>query len=371
MTNKESIQKIKSELARGMKLDKCRRCGCMKDTFENLLASLTPNKNKDFSDLLQNVEGWLKEMEPIEYSCLGCSYCFPAVATNILTTNFPSIKFYSSICEFDVKENKWPPVPGEYFLICEDSICPVAVSTLASIDLAEKLANKKPDGLCIVGKTETENIGIEKIIKNIITNPVIRFLIVAGKESQGHYSGKTILSLYDNGVDRNMRVIGSPGRRPILKNVSFSEIETFRKQVQVIDMIGCEDTAKLISKINELSKKTTSACKCRECSKPVSFMQISNVPKILACKPKNFKMDKAGYFVIIPSHEKKVIIVEHYAYDNKLLHIIEGRDASSIYSTIIKNGWVTELSHAAYLGKELAKAEISLKYGIKYFQDKA
>jgi tetrahydromethanopterin S-methyltransferase subunit A len=82
-------------------------------------------------------------------------------------------------------------------------------------------------------------------------------------------------------------------------------------------------------------------------------------------------MDKAGYFVIIPQPEKRVIIVEHYSYDNKLLRIIEGKDARSIYHTIIENGWVTELSHAAYLGKELAKAELSLKLGFKYVQDAA
>ena len=39
--------------------------------------------------------------------------------------------------------------------------------------------------------------------------------------------------------------------------------------------------------------------------------------------------------------------------------------------TFIENGWLRELSHAAYLGRELAKAAFSLKYGSKYIQDKA
>jgi tetrahydromethanopterin S-methyltransferase subunit A len=51
--------------------------------------------------------------------------------------------------------------------------------------------------------------------------------------------------------------------------------------------------------------------------------------------------------------------------------VIEGQDARSIYWTIVKNGWVTQLSHAAYLGKELAKAELSIKMGFKYVQDGA
>lgn len=371
MTKEESIHKILSELAKGMKLNKCKKCNCMKDTLENLFASLTLNENKEFSDLQQNVEKWLKEMNQIEYACLGCKHCFAAVATNILITEFPSLNNSFTTCEFNVKEDKWPAVAGEYFAFCGGDTCPVAVSTLGSIELAKTLASKKPKGICIVGKTETENIGIEKIIKNIITNPKICFLVVAGKESKGHYSGKTLLSLYYNGIDGDMRVIGSPGKRPLLKNVSLLEVETFRKQIQIIDMIGCEDTKKIIDRINELSKKAISTCECKECFKPVSPIQIPSIPKIMADKPQKFKMDKAGYFVVIPLPEKKVIILEHYTYDNKLLHIIEGKDAPSIYSEIIENGWVTELSHAAYLGRELTKAELSLKYGIKYVQDKA
>jgi len=93
-----------------------------------------------------------------------------------------------------------PAVAGEYFVVSADS--PVAVTTLASADLAETLAKKKPDGLCIVGKTETENIGIDKIVKNVITNKNIRFLILSGSEVKGHFSGSTLLSLYENGLTK-------------------------------------------------------------------------------------------------------------------------------------------------------------------------
>ncbi len=61
----------------------------------------------------------------------------------------------------------------------------------------------------------------------------------------------------------------------------------------------------------------------------------------------------------------------YYSYDNTLLRVIEGKDARSIYWTIIENKLVTLLSHAAYHGKELEKAELSYKLGIKYVQDGA
>lgn len=372
MTNKGVIQKVKSEIEKGIGLVKCRKCGCMKETLDNLQASLPLIKFEDVSDLLQDVKVWQGKMEPIKYACLGCEHCFPAVATNSLASNFSSLnQITSSNCNFEVKEDDWPPVAGEYFAFCEGLTCPVAVSTLASVDLAESLAKARPKGLCMVGKTETENIGIDKIIKNTIANPTIKYLIIAGQESKGHYSGKTLLALSEKGVNEDMRVIGAPGMRPILKNVSPSEVESFRKQVQVVDLIGCEDAEKIINKIDEFSKVPASTCKCNECSEPISTVPISSVSKIIASEPKKLKMDKAGYFVVIPSLEKNSIVVEHYGYDNKLLHIIEGKDAPSIYSTIVENNWITELSHAAYLGRELSKAELSLKHGIKYIQDKA
>jgi tetrahydromethanopterin S-methyltransferase subunit A len=63
--------------------------------------------------------------------------------------------------------------------------------------------------------------------------------------------------------------------------------------------------------------------------------------------------------------------VEHYAYDNTLLRVIEGTNAHALYRMIIANGWVSELNHAAYLGKELTRAEFALTQGYRYVQDGA
>ena len=83
--------------------------------------------------------------------------------------------------------------------------------------------------------------------------------------------------------------------------------------------------------------------------------------------PIRIKLDKAGYFVV--NIEDGVILVEHYSYKEKLLRIIEGQDARSIYLTIVRNGWLSKLDHAAYVGKELTKAELSIRHGLKYLQD--
>ena len=101
-------------------------------------------------------------------------------------------------------------------------------------------------------------------------------------------------------------------------------------------------------------------------------MSITTIPKTVVTEPNEaVKLDKAGYFVIVPLPDKGVIDVEHYAYDNTLLHVIEGASARAIYTAIINGRWVTELFHAAYLGKELAKAEYALQHGDTYVQDGA
>lgn len=372
MTKDNAIRKMRSELEAGMGLAKCRKCGCMKETLENLQTSFSPGLLEASPDWLATVEHWLGRMEPVQYGCLGCEYCFPVVAMNSFQPVFPEARQSASLgCAFEVNERGWPPVAGEYKTFCDGPGCPVAVSTLASAELAERLARIRPEALCIVGKTETENIGIDKIIRNTVTNPTIRFLLLAGKDPEGHQSGRTLLALGENGVDENMKVVGSPGRHPVLRNVTREEVEAFRKQARIVDLIGCEDEERIVEKIKELSRAPGSSCCGGKPREKTELVGISGAPAVRAQKPARVEMDKAGYFVILPQPERQNIVVEHYAYDNALQRVIEGKDAQSLYGTIIENGWVTQLSHAAYLGRELGKAELSIALGFKYVQDGA
>lgn len=372
MLEDNHINNIHSELQEGMSLAKCWKCGCMKETLETLTVTLSTNPTDTTSDLLKDTQHWLSQMEPIQYPCIGCSHCFPAIATNSMHQVFPeSAQSHSSGCGFEWRENAPFPVPGQYFALCHGEDCPVAVSTLASVGLAEQLANLRPRELCVVGKTETENIGVDKIVKNIVSNPTIRFLLLTGKDSEGHQSGKTLLALAANGVDERMKVIGSPGKRPVLKNCTHEEMEAFRKQVQVIDLIECEDVERIVEKMQELSRPECLSCRCTNQDKKSKTIHSSTALVIQSYEPTQVQMDKTGYFVILPQANRRLILVEHYSYDNVLLRLIEGESARSIYWTIVDNGWVTRLDHAAYLGEELARAQLSMQMGFKYIQDGA
>ena len=264
------------------------------------------------------------------------------------------------------KQPTWPFVPGTYFV--SDPAASVAVCTLGSVDLAPLVAAQPPEGLCITGKVETENIGIEKIIKNVLSNPAIRFLLCVGNEPPKHLTGATLVALFENGIDENKNIPGSPGMRPMLPNTSVEEVEAFRAQVEPVVMIGCMDVAEIHAKVRELAARVPKSA-APEFTPPAGIEEDEAVERVQATgeDPLRIKLDKEGYFVV--NIENGTILVEHYSYKEKLLRIIEGQDARSLYLTIVRNGWVSKLDHSAYVGKELAKAELSIRHGFAYLQD--
>ena len=134
------------------------------------------------------------------------------------------------------------PWPGDFTQGIPGS--PIAVVTLGK--------RYSFEGAAIWGPMKTENLGIEKVVANVISNPNIRYLIVCGEEIRGHRSGKTLVCLAENGIDENGRIIDSPGAVPYIENLDTEAIERFMDQVEVIDMIGTTDVEEVQEKIDEL-----------------------------------------------------------------------------------------------------------------------
>ena len=83
-------------------------------------------------------------------------------------------------------------------------------------------------------------------------------------------------------------------------------------------------------------------------------------------------LDEAGSFRITIDRTEKTIIAAHYTSQemSKPTTIIKGKTVEDICSKVIEKGLVSQIDHAGYLGKELAKAEIALRSGKEYIQDK-
>lgn len=371
MSQDEILRQLRADLKQAFDTPKCRKCGCLLDTLIALRNETAALTGEEADALREDIDRFLAGMEPIKYECLGCDICYPVIAENrfhaAVEGVLPLPMVQRPSCSFEVRiDGEWPVVAGEYFVLDREGS--IAVSTLASNDLPEKLAQLRPRGLAIVGRTETENIGIDKVIKNIVTNPCIHTLIVAGQEPKGHMSGQALLALAENGVDERQRIIGAKGKRPYLRNVTPQEVEHFRQQVRVVDLIGCDDAERIAAEVE--ARAQASPCGCQGVLRQDVVMH--SVPHIRA-KPSQrpLKLDKAGYFVIIPQPDKGIIVVEHYDYKDRLQHIIEGEDAKTLCATIIELGLVTQLDHAAYLGRELMRAELALRLGFPFVQDGA
>ncbi len=64
-------------------------------------------------------------------------------------------------------------------------------------------------------------------------------------------------------------------------------------------------------------------------------------------------------------------MIEHYRNDGLLTTVIEAGNAADGYVSVLGAGLVSRLDHAAYLGRELARAEHALHTGTPYRQDTA
>ena len=129
----------------------------------------------------------------------------------------------------------WPILKGEYEV--GDPKNPVLVITCGSHLPGKPILDA---GASITGSCKTENLGIEKVVAHIISNPNIRFLLVTGAEVKGHVIGQSIIALHANGVKEN-RIVGAVGAIPYVENLDADAIARFQQQVQVINLLDTED----------------------------------------------------------------------------------------------------------------------------------
>ncbi len=92
---------------------------------------------------------------------------------------------------------------------------------------------------------------------------------------------------------------------------------------------------------------------------------------VKAAPETGFSADGKGWFKIAVDRGLGEIAAIHYPLGEEEPDVVvKGRDSRAIYQTIIREGLVSKLDHAAYLGKELEKAQIALVLGRSYTQDR-
>ena len=135
----------------------------------------------------------------------------------------------------------YPPEEGRY--LRGNDASPAAVAVILCHD-ADKIPPEIESlvragiesGAALSGTVQTENIGFEKIVCNVVANPNIRYLVVGGPESEGHLTGEALKSLILYGVDKKLRIMETSAPHPFLYNLPMELIERFREQLSLIDL---------------------------------------------------------------------------------------------------------------------------------------
>ena len=147
-----------------------------------------------------------------------------------------------------LRGNDYSPVAVVVLLNAPYGILPPEVQSIPP--KIEKLVRVAVEtGVALSGTLQTENIGIEKIVCNVVGNPNIRYLVLCGEEVSGHQSGSAVKALLVNGINEKRTIIGSQAVTPYLFNISLEAIERFRKQVTLIDLVGEMDPQVLVKAV--------------------------------------------------------------------------------------------------------------------------
>jgi len=352
---------ITAELQSAMEKKKCHRCDCFQSSVKAFKSSTILNHG--LGTLLDDAE---KLFEKVHYDCLGCEICWPATAQNLAVILDPDLS-EGHLCPTEMPEQQtgWPPYPGDYQV--QSYQASVAVCTLNSDNLMKQLIAENVQGVSIVGSLHTENLGIEHIIRNISANPNIRFLLICGEDTQkviGHLPGQSLVSLFQYGVDEKNRIINAQGKRPFLKNITKEQIDHFLQQVSAVENIGVTHIDKIKKSIDQLIAKQMGAF-------DQEIMEISPIKIEPVREPKRLKLDPAGYFVVHPNRNKQLLVLEHYTNKGILTRIFSASTPAALVAKLIEESLLSRLDHAAYLGRELARAEMALLSGDDYVQDRA
>lgn len=156
---------------------------------------------------------------------------------------------------------------GGEFTACNDTSC-IAVVLL-------NISYTPSDSVALYGHLKTENIGIEKIVANVISNPYIRYILICGNEIRGHNSGHSLLCLHQYGIDENNRIIQAKGAIPYIENLDRNAIHRFQSQIQIINCLEVTDTNMLDETIATYTKKPV-------CSFGDSYIAIQIKPQTTA-----------------------------------------------------------------------------------------
>ncbi|HMB73067.1 MAG TPA: DUF4346 domain-containing protein [Gammaproteobacteria bacterium] len=259
---------------------------------------------------------------------------------------------------------QWPFIAGKYRVF--DPTAPVAIVGSHAQTLAQELAALETPGVCMVAPQCRSATDVEKLVRNIAANLAIHNLLVVAEQEHDAPAASVLLALFGTDVEL------SPAAAALLKKargrLDDVDLDALSRQVRAVKMLGGVDVDRVVARVSELASE---ALRPNTGFRAPAHKNEHGIERVLAASNIAYEHqpDKAGYFYICVQDRK--LLLEQYSNRNELLRVIEGQTARDLCITLIRNGWVSKLDHAAYLGRELLRAELAMQAGDKYVQDAA
>ena len=196
-----------------------------------------------------------------------------------------------------------------------------------------------------------------------MANPAIRFLLLCGEDTTPSIA-RGIVQLHAHGVEADRRIPEVRGYQPYVHNLTDEEIAAFQQQVELVPLIGETDVATILTAARQLQARSPGPWGAGvrhpfPAPMPATRNRMGDIT-----------LDPLGLFLVGIRRATGEIVVDHYTADRRYKFAVVGTDAEAICHTLVRAGLLSELSHGAYLGRELAKAEEALRWELEYEQDR-
>jgi hypothetical protein len=307
-----------------------------------------------------------------------------------------------------------PAYPEE--VTAGDPASPVAIVTLWTRQ--ERILRGVPRELYAACGNLYSVWGIGLLVQSIVARPTIRYLVVCGVDFAD--SGRALVALCEQGLTADGTIVGTDTRLA----VDATTVDRFRRQVTLVDLRGCTRAAEVAAVIRALPG-VTPAAGAAGLSGPTgprssgavgiaedvgrgasaaAHVAAAGAPAADAAPssatpaegPRRDDSQRAadagsaGPSIVIPASRSRTAL-QPDPRGNFLIAVAAGEivaahatttggptgqrfsggTAAEVYGAILGADLVSRLDHAAYLGAELARAEIALRADVPYRQDSA
>jgi Tetrahydromethanopterin S-methyltransferase, subunit A/Domain of unknown function (DUF4346) len=243
--------------------------------------------------------------------------------------------------------------------------------------------------------------GISLLLHSVLARPSLRYLVLCGVDYAD--TGRALVALATHGLAPDGTLPGTEAR--LADDLDAGAVARFRQQVAVVDLRGCTDAARVAAAIRALPPPPPPAAAPAPVLVPAGWTPPPVAPPDARASPSpggqesapaggvgvssspsnnlepgvsaasavggrgGFHPDPRGNFLIAVG-DGQIIAAHATTTGGPTGQRFAGRTAAAVYGAILAAGLVSQLDHAAYLGAELARAELALHLGVPYRQDR-